>query len=261
MKKCTLGNLKNFKTTNILNKKIIDNHVHVGWYSDGYHAPLEIWSALNQAGIDYAIVSSTSTCAELYHNIHTEFYQLFSIAGKENVCPILWITPAMLLKNWPLKKLLKSKIEWGGIKLHYISHPLWGKTPCLIEEALKVARNLGNVPVLLHTGEWENCHASVFGPVIAANPDLKFVLAHGRPIDETINLMKNQTNIWTDTAFMPIEDIMKLVSMGLTDRVLFGSDMPINMVYYSNLSTKNYLRRRIKEIGEIAPVILTNTIY
>ena len=24
---------------------IIDNHVHVGWYRDGYHSPKEIWEA------------------------------------------------------------------------------------------------------------------------------------------------------------------------------------------------------------------------
>lgn len=24
---------------------MIDNHVHVGWYTDGYHSPKEIWQA------------------------------------------------------------------------------------------------------------------------------------------------------------------------------------------------------------------------
>ena len=240
---------------------IIDNHVHMGWFSDGYHSPLEIWRSLKEAGVDSSVVSSTSTCAELYHNIQTEFYQLFSIAGKGNIFPILWLTPAMLLKRWPLKKLLRSNIEWRGIKLHYISHPLWSKTPCLLYQALDIARNLGNVPVLLHTGDWEICHAGVFETVIAANSDLKFVLAHGRPIDETINLMKHRTNVWTDTAFMPTGDIKKLIAVGLTDKVLFGSDVPINRIYYAHLSTKDYLRSRIKAIREIDPVILTTTIY
>lgn len=240
---------------------VVDSHVHVGWCSDGYHSPLEIWRALKESGVDSAAVSSTSTYAELYHNIQTEFYQLFSIAGKGNIYPILWLTPAMLLKDWPLKKLLKSTIEWRGIKLHYVSHPVWSKTPCIVHKALDIARNLGNVPVLLHTGDWESCHAAVFEGVIAANSDLKFVLAHGRPIDETISLMKNLKNAWADTSFMPVKDIKGLLLAGLRDKVLFGSDIPINKVYYSNLSTIEYLRSRIKAIKEIDPIILTHTIY
>lgn len=240
---------------------IIDNHVHVGWYSDGYHSPLEVWRSLKDAGVNSAVVSSTSTCAELYHNILTEFYQLFSIAGKEKICPVLWLTPTMLLKDWPLKKLLKSRIEWRGIKLHYVSHTLWSRTPWLVDKTINVARGLGNVPVLLHTGDWDSCHAGVFENVIAANTDLKFVLAHGRPIDETINLMKIFTNVWTDTAFMPIEDIKKLVNVGLTNKVLFGSDLPINKLYYSNISAKDYLLGRINAIKGIDSLILSNSIY
>ena len=45
---------------------MIDNHVHVGWYTDGYHSPKEVWQAELDAGIDEIAVSSTSTCAELY---------------------------------------------------------------------------------------------------------------------------------------------------------------------------------------------------
>ena len=240
---------------------IIDNHVHLGWFSDGYHSPLEIWRLLKQVGVDSAAVSSTSTCAELYHNIQTEFYQLFSIAGKENICPILWLTPAMLLKEWPLKKLLKSKIEWRGIKLHYVSHPLWSKTPCLVDKALGIARNLGGVPVLLHTGDWENCHAGVFEPLIAAKSDLNFVLAHGRPIDETIHLMKNHINVWTDTAFMPVEDINKLVCEGLAEKILFGSDIPITKIFFPKLSMTDYVKKNIEIISGINPKILSNTLY
>lgn len=240
---------------------IIDNHVHVGWYSDGYHSPLEIWNSLQQAGVDSAVVSSTSTCAELYHNIKTEFYQLFSIAGRGNICPILWLTPDMLFKGWPLKKLLKSKIEWRGIKLHYISHPRWSQHPCMVEEALEIARSLGNVPVLLHTGEWENCHAGVFKPLVTANSDLNFVLAHGRPVEETIHLMKAFSNVWTDTAFMPVEDIKRLKEVSLSERVMFGSDAPINKIYFPNMSTSDYLNRTIYKIRQVAPSILSKSLY
>lgn len=240
---------------------IIDNHVHVGWFRDGYHSPLEVWTALKNAGIDKCIVSSTSTCADLYHNILTEFNQLISLAGKENVKPLLWISPDMIIRKWPLKKLLESKIEWRGIKLHYISHPHFVKNGQLVNSALSIAKDLGNVPILIHTGEWATCHSGIFETIIAANQDLKFVLAHGRPIDETIYLMKKYTNAWTDTAFMQMENIKKITDEKLTERVLFGSDAPINRLYIPEISTTDYLKERIQAIKNIDVKILENSIY
>lgn len=240
---------------------IIDNHVHVGWYSDGYHSPLEIWRSLKQAGVNSAAVSSTSTCAELYHNIQTEFNQLIAIAGRGNIKPLLWISPTMIIKEWPIKKLLKSKIDWRGVKLHYVSHPHFSNNKKLVNSALSIARELGNVPILLHTGGWPNCYASVFETLICENQDLKFVLAHGRPIEETIEILERHSNVWTDTAFMPVEDIKKLKKANLSDRVLFGSDAQINQIYSPSQTTPEYLKERIEAIQRIDPSILERTIY
>lgn len=240
---------------------IIDNHAHMGWFSDGYHSPRKVWGDIISAGIGQAAISSTSTCADLYHNIKTEFYQLFSYAGKENIIPILWLSPRMLQKRWPLRKLLKAKIEWRAIKLHYVSHPEWGKFPELITSALNVARVLGNIPILFHTGEWENCHAGVYEPIIAKNPDLTYVLAHGLPIKETVAIMHKYSNVWTDTAFMPIKDIQNLCNAKLSHRIMFGSDIPVTKIYYNEMTAKQYLRMRISEIKSVDPRILSQSIY
>lgn len=240
---------------------IIDNHVHIGWFRDGYHSPLEVWTALKNAGIDKCVVSSTSTCADLYHNILTEFHKLISIAGKEKVKPVLWLSPDMIIKRWPLKKLLQSKIEWKGLKLHYISHPQFSKHKEWVNTTLVMAYSLGNIPILIHTGEWNTCHAKIFEPFIYSHPRLKFVLAHGRPIEETIGLMKKYPNVWTDTAFMPTEHIKRLKEENLVERVLFGSDAPINRIYIPELSTVEYLKERIKAIKNIDQNILENSIY
>ena len=42
-----------------------------------------------------------------------------------------------------------------------------------IKPLINVARNL-NVPVLLHTGEFKECRAAVFEPLIKSNTDIDF---------------------------------------------------------------------------------------
>ena len=240
---------------------IIDNHVHIGWYSDGYHSPETIWVNIKNAGIEKIVVSSTTTCADLFNTVITEFEVLSCLEDEENIKPVLWISPKMIKEEKSLSMMLNSKIKWKGLKLHYISHPEFCENSRMVDEVLDVSRCLGSAPILLHTGEWESCHAAVFESMIAQNPDLKFVLAHGRPIKETIVLMKKYSNVWTDTAFMPIKDLKKLKKEGLTPKVLFGTDAPINQIYYPDLSTVEYLKLKIEEVRRIEPSILENTVY
>ena len=63
---------------------MIDNHVHMGWYTDGYHSPLEVWQSEQEAGIDEIVVSSTSTCAELYKLVVREMREQDTLAGSKN---------------------------------------------------------------------------------------------------------------------------------------------------------------------------------
>ena len=74
---------------------IIDNHVHVGWFTDGYHSPKEVWNSAIAAGINGMVVSSTSTCAELYKDVRRELRELKRLGG-DRVHPVLWLTPRML---------------------------------------------------------------------------------------------------------------------------------------------------------------------
>ena len=83
---------------------MIDNHVHVGWYTDGYHFPKEVWQAELDAGIDEIAVSSTSTCAELYKLVVREMSELIRLGGS-SIHPILWLTPKMM-KTWGLSYML-----------------------------------------------------------------------------------------------------------------------------------------------------------
>lgn len=242
---------------------IIDNHVHVGWFTDGYHSPKEIWGSEMAAGVDGMAVASTSTCAELYKDVCRELRELIRFGG-EKVHPILWLTPRMLKLNYPLPYMLHSKIKWQGIKLHFESHPEWSKNRALLNKALDVAKLL-DVPVLLHTGNFEVSHAGRFKDVIQDHSEQTFILAHGRPIEEAIDVLLSCPNTYVDTAFMPMSDLQKLVEEGLTDRILFGTDAPINKVFFKEIDTSMYIRDTINQtykiLGDKADGIFSRCIY
>lgn len=223
-----------------------DNHAHVGWYTDGYHAPEKVWQAERNAGIDEMVVSSTSTCAELYKLVVKEMRALIRLGGSR-IHPVLWLTPRMM-KTWGIRYMLRhSKIRWQGIKMHWEAHHEWYYNRKLTDRALTIARKL-RVPVLLHTGAFKECSAGVFMDMCRQHYDLAFVLAHGRPLEEAMTVLSECDNTYADTAFMPIEHIETLVQNGFLDRILFGTDAPVNKLFFPEMSTKDFIVRNIAEL-------------
>lgn len=218
-----------------------DYHVHVGWYSDGYHSPKEVWEAEQKAGITDIFVSSTTTCVGLYKLVIREMQELRRI-GKERVHLVLWLTPQMFHSNckWVLPFILHSKVKWEMVKMHWGIHTEWKKNEYIVDRALMVAKKMG-VDVLFHTGNQPQCEASVFEEIIANNSDMNFILAHGRPTHQCIELMSKYPNVMVDTAFMDTESLVQFSQQNLNNRVLFGTDSPINKVFYPMQETSDFI--------------------
>ena len=229
------------------NKDMTDNHVHIGWYTDGYHSPLEVWRAELDAGIDDIVVSSTSSCAELYKLVVREIKELNKLGGSR-IHPILWITPRMM-KTWGINYMIHSRVRWEGVKLHWQAHREWYYNHKILHIALDIARRI-KVPVLFHTGDFKECHAKVFIDVCKHFSDLDYVLAHGWPIDETMEVMAQCPNVRVDTAFMPVEDVKLLCDNGFAERVLFGTDAPINLLFYKDMTTADYIKWCISNLKD-----------
>ena len=148
--------------------------------------------------------------------------------------------------------------------MHWEAHPEWAHNAKLVERGLGVAKQL-KVPVLLHTGNNDNCHAGKFAGIIQNNNDLTFVLAHGRPIEEAIELINKCSNVFVDTAFMPMSDLRKILDIGLIDKVLFGTDAPINHVFYKDMDTVSYIKSQVDNVNSIvgydADCIFNHCVY
>lgn len=237
---------------------VFDHHQHVGWYTDGYHSPKEIWENAVRSGVSDIAVSSTSVCAEKYKLVVKEMKTLKRLGGA-HVHPFLWLSPRMM-RTYGLRLMLRSCITWEGVKMHWQAHKEWFYNRSLQRKAIDVAREL-DVPVLLHTGNFKECEAGVFLHLCQENSDVPFILAHGRPLEQTMNVMRLCPNTFADTAFMPVEDMAKLVDNGFENRILFGTDTPIDRLYKIEDSSKDYIRGCIKEIQMQFPMQVTQKIF
>lgn len=227
-----------------------DSHVHVGWYSDGYHSPAEVLQAEREAGVNEMCVSSTSTCAGLYKLVVKEMQGLVRLGGA-SVHPILWLTPEMF-RSYKLRFMLHSKVRWQGVKIHSESHPEWAHNAALARKAAMLANVLG-VPMLIHTGQFEWSQANVFRYLIEENPNQIFVLAHGRPVEQTMEILKSFPNVYVDTAFMAKEQLSVFLEAGMQSRLLFGTDAPINLFYGSNRPTSTFIKEHLGELKSLVP--------
>lgn len=232
----------------MLGSLLFDAHIHVGQFHDIYETPADLVADLTRVGVSKFAVSSTTICEEDYDKVIKEIKELKVLCG-EQVQPVLWILPQML-NDGGLEIFLDSGIQWRCVKIHPQLHPAsWLPEKNELEKVLSLAET-SDVPLLIHTGEKEGCYPSLYEKAFSEYPSVTFILAHGRPIDETIDMMKKYPNVWTDTAFMPIEHICMLCDENLFDRVLWGSDYPIPKYYYPDKDMKDYYLTLIQQLKE-----------
>lgn len=204
--------------------KLSDAHIHVGQFNDIYTSPQEVVAFMQQAGVEKYAVMSTTIWEEDYKKVLHEMRELVTLAPQK-VLPALWLTPQMLLEG-KLDMMVDSGITWRALKVHG-NHPwsLNGVNECaLIAEELRL-------PLIIHTGDFPHCEAGVYKEIVKSHPNTTFVLAHCRPVDQAIEVMKECPNCYGDTAYTPFFEVAKLIEAGLEDRILFGTDYPMQKIH------------------------------
>lgn len=235
--------------------RICDFHVHVGNFNDGlYFSPEEISRDMNALNVERYFFSSTSTGNIPFRYVRREIEELVSLSEGSAV-PLLWVSPGMLRHSSSLKDYFFR--EFAGIKIHGLQG--WKPYGKELRRVFGIARDK-NLPVMLHTGEHEICRAGAYMKICREFHDVKIILAHGRPIDECIAVMKECPNAWTDTAFMSVKNIVMLRDAGLLSRVLWGSDFPVMRYFYDIPATEYYMQQVDevrKALGEKDFILIT----
>jgi predicted TIM-barrel fold metal-dependent hydrolase len=225
-----------------------DYHTHIGQFYDIYTSPEDFVRIMDAVKMERFACSSTTICEGKYDKVLAEMSEMLQLAGNRFL-PVLWITPKML-RNGELQRFLDNNIPWKMLKIHPQLHPLaWHSNSKNLQKVIQLAKKM-SLPLLIHTGEFAGCYPSLFEKAIRNNPSVTFILAHGRPLEETLTLMQRYPNVLTDTAFMPIEQIAKICATGLTKRILWGTDIPIQLHYNQNENLIVYYQNRMKEVRE-----------
>lgn len=221
---------------------IADIHIHVGQFCDEYYPPSTIQKLMRQTHVDYYAVSSTTMCEENYPKVLDEMQELIYLDG-DKVLPMMWITPKGLKGN--IAWFLESDIKWRCLKVHPFLHQQdWMPGGEQFNEVIGIAREL-QVPLLIHTGNEACCQCGKYEPLIVDNPDIDFILAHGRPLKQVIPILKSYPNAYADSAFMPLEDMSRLMQEGLSHKLLWGTDMCIPKHFYPKEDMAEYYQRKL----------------
>jgi predicted TIM-barrel fold metal-dependent hydrolase len=218
---------------------MIDSHVHIGQFYETWYDPSLVVKTVLEAGVEKVAISSTTSCAEevKYAEIEKEIAGLFEKENysPEKVTPFLWYVPEYANQGLTVEKAMQT-LPYKGIKIHPRANN-WDmenpKPAALLEELFGYA-NQHELPVIIHTGPDKVDEANKFSKYFPLYPKAKFILAHCRPPDQTLQLLLQNPNVYCDTAFVEKDLVNFFFLRGLRHKVVLGSDFPITHYYNKN---------------------------
>ena len=249
-----LRKCKSTNEMNYLNSKV-DYHVHFGQWYNVYYSAASVFDSVKASGVEEIWFSSTSSCkyckesldvinknldsscfptaSELYNFIKNEVLEAIEYAKKINlkVVPLYWVIPEIHFSdsaNISIEKAMKE-VPYKGFKLHPRGNH-WDlsdkKTFELAENVFSYA-NDHNLHILIHCGCDDFEKPTLFETFIAKYQKVQVQLAHCRPVEETLYMLKKYSNTICDTAFVSEEIQKEIIAAGFGNRIVNGSDFPI----------------------------------
>lgn len=221
---------------------IIDSHVHFGSILNFKLDKKTVLLAMEKYSVSKAIVSNCEGAEfNAQQNPIPEKEQIPMIVSakrtidfaKDNqgkIFAAIWVKPHLEQPSAELEYLLKVHQDIvKAIKVHPFHSAISFDSP-EVESYVELAQLL-ELPVITHTAkdDFSACH-HVYD-IAKKYPDVKFVMAHmglGTDNKEAIELCSKLPNLYADTAWVPIESAVEFIKKCGSEKLLFGSDMPID---------------------------------
>jgi len=221
--------------------KICDCHVHYGQFRDDYYEPKDLINYYAELGIDKVGIMPTGLADKVdFDNSLKDIRSL----PTERFTPYLWVTPEMVDIDSSLE--LYNALDYKVIKIHAYAQKEWDEMPDKIRTVIQIAYEK-DIPVMFHTGGWRGSNAIQFYKFCREFPEVKFILAHGKPISQTLTVLKGAKNAFVDNSFMDIKSMKMICDAGFSDRILFGTDFPIMKTFWPEVSLIDWYRNNVIE--------------
>jgi predicted TIM-barrel fold metal-dependent hydrolase len=249
---------------------IVDAHTHIGYWRSLEKTKDCLLSLMHTHDVNYAI---TSIDASEFKSLGKEFapktLRLNQIElntktlefAKQNPCifPLIWIKPNREYREKSIKTLDEfisiNRDHIYGLKVHPWCSRIRMNDRRLLP-FLALARKY-NLPILVHTAKDKYADIKYLKEVALANPDLTFIAAHLQLLSdhsEGVETLKNVPNIYGDTAWVDISVVQQLIKLGLEDKIMFGTDCPIDKdrtydedIYQNYFKNKKKIKRSIMD--------------
>jgi predicted TIM-barrel fold metal-dependent hydrolase len=224
--------------------KICDFHAHYGRFREDIYNPDQIVTYYETLGIDKVGIMPTGIAGEV--DFDNDLKILKAMSSRRFV-PYLWVTPEMFDLSPDLSMF--NELKYRAIKIHAYAHKDWHEMPDKIRGVIEVAY-AKNVPLMFHTGGWRGSNAIQYYKFCREYPEVTFILAHGKPISQTLTVLKGAKNAYTDISFMSNESIKLICDAGLSNRILFGTDFPIMKTFWPEINLLDWYRNNVIELIE-----------
>lgn len=210
---------------------MFDAHVHVGYYSrygkaePFYYSPRRVVGVLNRCGVDEFVVSST--CAQVrglkVADIVREAREIKRLAGKRAHI-FFWLSGHLYGEDRTLSWLKTGLFE--GVKLHECETPWMRKRHGDLLNVLQFVSRYG-LSVQFHSGMGGPYAPQKLARIASAFPNTRFDFAHCIDMEAMSAVLAQCPNVWTDTAYLPLDEFNRLSDYEWHGRLMFGSDLPV----------------------------------
>lgn len=237
-------------------KYLIDAHAHLGYWPTLKEAKHNLLASTKRHHVNFCLVSFDGS--EFKNNKRDKHIDPVIQGSKKclNFCKkhkgfgmLVWIKPRFENPIQEIDKFIEENREYiYGIKFHPTTSKLRIASKKLIPY-FNVAEKY-NLPILVHTAMDEYSSIIYLKKAAELHPNLIFVAAHMELFSDnkyTLNIMRNQKNIYVDTAWVDMKIVRLMKKYNLMDRIMFGTDNPIDGLYtLENPTYIKYYRNYIK---------------
>ena len=213
---------------------VIDTHTHLGgsWLFPEDFGEAELLGTMDKWGVDISLVMPHSHGTPTAEAAHDQVYDLVQkhparFFGIADLNPML--SDAAYRKE--AERCIRT-LGFVAIKLHPLLHPcnpLWPSVTKVFEAAQKL-----RVPLIVHTGTGSPFSLpSLLIPRAKEFPDVTIVLAHAGNnfyISEAIIAAQCCDNILLEPSWCGPHRVKEAVHKLGAERILFGSDVPLNVI-------------------------------